>query len=195
VKRRGSTLIETLVALAVFSLIAGVIVAVFIVSHRYSRLYRQVSLAQREATLSQQVLTRDLSLCLHSSLRPASAVNASWLLSCAPTPPNKISFASPSGEILYQRWLGIWVDPEGRLWKSFIPLPAPAPASVLDLTLAPTSISPFMAAPRKHQIGRSLSYLRLSAEEHAINLEIQINTSEDSSRPTRYRLVTTIGSL
>ena len=195
VRKRGFTLIEILIALVIFSLITAVISAVFIVAHRYSRLYQQVSRAQRETALAQQAMKRELSRCHYSTLHPSPAVNGTWALSCSPlqSSNDKIGFDSVSGEVLWRKWVGIWIDSDSNLQMAELPLSSPITLLDFDPTSAPTSIVPFNTRPRRRLAG-SISSFRVFPEMQGLGLELEALTSLDSSRPTRYRLHTTFST-
>lgn len=190
--RRGSTLVEVLVGLAVFTLLTGIIASVAIVSYRYSRLYNQVSLGQREAVHLMQGLSRELSRCNAMTMAPTTpAVNATWCLSCS-VPEGQaglVGFDAASGRLLWQKWVGIWVDADGRVFRAEKVLASPATLGNVDFTTQPVAVSDFFAAPGRRQLANSVARFSIERATHQFVVEIDTLTSLPGNPTTTYHLV------
>ena len=187
--RRGFTLVETLVGLALFGLVSGVILAVFLMSHRYSRLYRQVSDAHRETVSCMQGISREVMRAHNQTVQ--AAVNATWFLSSKPveTNPGEVEFDPSSGQLLWHKWLGIWCDSQGEVKVSELPLSGGSrPFLSVDLTSEPTSISPFIAQSRQRRLGASIVSLQFTKDAHLVRVNMTSVTSTAGNPNTRYQL-------
>lgn len=187
---RAFTLIELLVGLAVFALITGIIAAVFVVAHRYTRLYQQVSQAQREAVQCMREMSRELLRGRSETLRPSVAVNATWFLSNQP-PEGSVKLAefSPQGEVLWHKWVGIWCQSDGDVRRAEIALAGVAqPILSVDLTSCPTLLSAFTSLPRFRRLASSISRFEVVCDAKVITVDINGETHNAGNPATRYHL-------
>ena len=189
---RGLTLLEVLVVLALFSLVSGMILAVFILTHRYSRLYQQVSQAHRETAKCMQGISRELARAHHDSFRPASMVNVTWCLSSKPLDGVNqalVEFDPVSGEMLWHKWIAIWCDGQGEVRLSELPLAGGTQTFLsVDLTTAPASLASFTTIPRQVLLGSSMSSLRIDRNERFVTVDLVSLTSSNGNPVTRYQL-------
>ena len=189
--KRGFTLTEVLVSLALFSLLSGIILAVFILAHRYSRLYQQVSQAQREAVSCMQGIARELVRGHNQTFPPLSVVNGTWFLSSKTLDGNVTlaEFDSTSGELLWQKWVGIWCDAMGEVRVYEQPLVG-GPKSFLnvDLTNAPTSLSALTSLPRQRRLGATITSLIFTRDSRLVTVELLSETTNPGNPITRYQL-------
>lgn len=189
-KARGFSLIEALVACAVFSLLTGIIGLVFVTAHRYSRLYQRVSQAQREVVLCLQHLGRDLNRSHADSLRPGFVCQDEfWFLTFQSDAGNPLSY-DPNGQVVYREWVGIWLDPNGGLvWRGQVALNGgPKPWTEVNLALAPSSISPFQSSTRRRRLASSITQLQLEQKGKQVQINIESQTQAPGNPVTRYRV-------
>lgn len=182
-------MIEVLVSLAIFTLICGVIVAVFVLSHRYSRLYSQVSESQREAVHAMQGLRLELGRARMQTLLPTSAVNSTWFLSndLGETEEGIVQFSS-EGQILWQKWVGVWISNEGQLLRSEMSLGGPKTISEVDFSTQPDGIHHFQTGPARRRMASSLARFEVVPEVGQTRVEILVETSLPGNPKTWYSL-------
>lgn len=188
---RASSLLEALVALTVFGLVAGLIAGVFVLSHRYTRVSQQVSRAQREAAHCMQALHAEFSRAASQTFQPVPGVNQVWFLSNRlPEGQGGLVEFSERGQILWQKWVGVWSQPDGFVYRSELPLvggstafeevglPASAPASILQFTVL----------SGKRRIASAIRGFTVSVDSRVVTVELESQTSNAGNPPTRYRM-------
>lgn len=185
-QRRAFTLVELLVGSLVFILITGVIGVVFITAHRYTRLYQQVSLAQREALHCLQQVSRELLRGRAESLNPDPAVNATWFLSSQPPlGTSQAAEFNPHGVLLWQKWVGIWCSSTGEVRCSEQALSPPLPWLEIAPTSHPGDISPFQSGAHR-RLASYISSLRLWRDQKLVTVEVISQTQQFGNAPTRF---------
>jgi prepilin-type N-terminal cleavage/methylation domain-containing protein len=190
-RRRAFSLIEVLVSLAVFTLITGVIATVFVVSHRYTRLYHQVSQAQREAVVCVREMSRELVRGRCETLAPSGgAVNATWFLSNQPLEGSLAPAEfSPQGAVLWHKWVGLWCRPDGDVRRAEIALTGVAqPYLQVDLTSCPSLISDFTALPRYRRLASHINRFEIRGDSNMFTIDVLSESHNAGNPPTRYRL-------
>ena len=199
--KRAASLLEVVVALAVFAMVTTLITAVFTLAHRYTRVYHQLSTAQRECVRCMQSLTERLRQCRAETLQPVTAVNVCWGLSCVPpqTLPKKTEFDPATGDLRFHKWQGIWCQSDGQVWVAELPLSGGAatfPETVVDPALlapAPTSQAPFLAAPGRHLLAKSVRRFQVTAaSSRLVHVEIETQSTESGNPATRYLLTSNV---
>ncbi len=190
--KRAASLLEVIVALAVFALVTTLIASVFSLAHRYTRVYHQLSTAQRECVRCMQGMTERLRHCRVETVQPVTAANVCWALSSVPpeTAPKITEFDSTTGSILFQKWQGIWSQPDGQVLVAEIPLTG-GPATLEDalLAVAPTSGSAFLALPRRHLMAKAVRRFQVwPMPSRLIHVEIETQSTESGNPATRYFL-------
>ncbi len=184
--RRAFTLVELLVGSLVFLLITGVIGAVFITAHRYTRLYQQVSLAQREALHCLQEVSRELLRGRAETMPPDPAVNATWFLSNQPPLATaRAAEFNPQGVLLWQKWVGIWCSPAGEVRCSELALSLPSPWPEISEASYPSSIGPFQSGTTR-RLASHISSLRLWRDQKIVTVEVISQTQQFGNAPTRF---------
>ena len=185
------------VALAVFALVTTLIASIFSLAHRYTRVYHQLSTAQRECVRCMQSMTERLRQCQAETVQPVTAVNVCWALSCVPpeTLPKKIGFDSTTGEVEFQKWQAMWCQPDGQVLVAELPLASGSvtfQATVVDPSLlapSPTSVAPFLTAPARQLLAKSVRRFQVTAApSRLIHLEIETQSTESGNPATRYFL-------
>lgn len=189
-------MLEVVVALAVFALVTTLISAIFSLAHRYTRVYHQLSTAQRECVRCMQGLTERLRQCRAGTLTPVTAVNVCWALSSVPpeTAPKGAEFDAITGELKFQKWQAIWCQTDGQVLVAELPLVG-GPASLPTALLAPipSSVSAFLAAPGRHLLAKAVRRFGVSAmPSHLIHLEVETQSTESGNPATRYFLSSTV---
>ena len=187
--RRAFTLIETLVGFCIFALLTGIIAAVFIAAQRYGRLSERVSTAQREAVLCMQAIGRELTRSHSDTLLPnANPSDKFWMLSWQTGGDPPVQY-SPDGATQYQAWVGIWKDSKGDVRRSQVPLTGgPQSISDVDLTGAPGTIGPFLAAARQRRLAGHISLLQLEISGRLSTVHLESQTQNPGNPPTRYQV-------
>lgn len=194
---RAASLLEVVIALAVFALVTTLIATMFSLAHRYTRVYHQLSTAQRECVRCMQSMTERLRQCRSETLQPATAVNVCWALSCVTpeTLPKTTEFDPNTGELEFQKWQGMWCQSDGQVLVAELPLTSGSntfAATVADPALlapAPTSGTPFLTAPARHLLARSVRRFQVTAApSRLIHLEIETQSTESGNPATRYFL-------
>lgn len=189
---RGASLVELVVALAVFGLVTGLIATIFALSHRYTRVYHQLSSAERECLRCVESVTSLLRPCRAESLGPTTAVNVCWALSShsPETTVANTSFDETSGQLLYKKWQGIWCQLDGLVKSSELPLAGgEAEFEAVMAGATPTSVSEFLVAPRHHLLARNIrSFSASQAGSDLIRLQVESQTTESGNPATRYQI-------
>jgi len=188
--RRGASLVEVLVALGVFGLITSLIAGVFVVSHRYTRVSQQVSRAQREAARCMQAFYAELSRAHSRMIRPGLGIKEVWFLSSLPPEgsPGPGAFAD-NGELLWQKWVGIWCQSDGMVYRSEIPLVGgPKQFSQLTPTAGPTAIISFTVLANKRRIAAGIREFQVQVDSRVATVDVESETSNAGNLPTRYHL-------
>lgn len=187
--KRAFTLIEVLVSMAIFTLLCGVIVAVFILAHRYSRLYSQVSESQREAVRAMQGLQHELSRARVQTILPASAVNSTWFLSndLSETQEGIVEFSS-DGQVLWQKWVGIWISSDDQMLRSEIGLGGPKTLAEVSFSSQPDGIHHFQTGPSRRRLASSVAQFGVFPEDGETRVEILVETSLPGNPKTWYHL-------
>lgn len=188
--RRGSSLMEALVALTVFGLVAGLIAGVFILSHRYTRVSQQVSRAQREAVRCMQAFLAEFSRASSQTFRPVSAVNETWFLSNRLVEGQAgLGEFDDKGQILWQKWVGVWRQADGSVWRSELPVAGgPRPFDDRFLVTGPSSILQFSVLGTKRRIASAIRGFTLSVDSRVVSIELESETSNSGNPSTRYRM-------
>lgn len=189
-KRRGASLIEALVALSVFGLVAGLIAGVFILSHRYTRVSQQVSRAQREAARCMQAMFVEFSRASSETFRPALGASQIWFLSNRmPEGQSGLGEFNDRGQILWQKWVGVWCQPDGSVYRGELPLVSgPEPFEEVDLSAAPGSIASFSVLASKRRIAAAIRSFTVTVDSRVVSVEVESQTSNSGNPPTRYHL-------
>ena len=192
-KRRrlqASSLAEALVALSVFGLVAGLIAGVFILSHRYTRVSQQVSRAQREAARCMQALSAEFSRGSSQTLLPVVPLNEVWFVSNRPPEPQAaLAEFDEHGEILWQKWVGIWRQDDGSVYRSEVPLVGGArPDPETPPAGQPASILTFSTLAGKRRIASAIRSFRVSVDGRIVNVDLESETSNSGNPPTRYHM-------
>lgn len=193
--RRAFTLIEILVSLAVFGLLTGVIVTVFGVTHRYTRLYQQVSLAQREAVLCMREINRELGRGSAQTLTsPSAGVNATWFLSNQPLENStKVAEFTDMGVVKWHKWVGVWCQSSGDVRRAEIELQGgPQPFSTVNLSGCPTLLSDFQTLPRSRRLASYITRFQVTADSKVVSVEVRAEAQVPGRPPTRYHLSSSI---
>ena len=188
--RRGATVIEVLVGLAVFALLTTLIAGVFILSHRYTRVSQQVSRAQREAAQCMQAFYADVKRSHSQTYRPVTAVNETWFLSNRPLDTDsQVADFNTSGEILWQKWVAIWAEADGNVFRGERTLGGGAKVfQDIDLSTEPSLLSMFSSSPKRERVGSAIRRFQLSLDEHVVTVELESETSNSGNPPTRYHM-------
>jgi len=189
--RRAFTLVEVLVSLVTFALLTGVIACVFAVAHRYTRLYQQVSSAQREAVHCVQSMSRDMLRGHSLTVHPVgTATNATWFLSNQP--PVSVPIAAEfdtTGELLWQKWVGIWCRSDGDVRRAEIPLVgSPQPYLNIDLSSAPVDVIAFTSLTRFQRLASSIARFQVRTDSRVVTIEAWSETHQAGNPPTRYQI-------
>ena len=189
-KQRAFTLIEILVATAVFSLLTGLIAAVFLLAHRYGRLYHRVSEVQRSVLLCLQKVGFDVSRSAATSVRPALAnADEFWMLTWQTGREPVVDYDPITGQPLYQKWLGYWRTPAGQIRRAELPLSGGNQVlSLIDFSAAPVAIAPFQASVSPTLMAEKVTLFRLEVEGRLGRLEVECQTQTPGNPVTRYRL-------
>ena len=190
---RGASVLEVLVGLAVFALVTTLITLAFTLAHRYTRVYHQLSSAERECMAGMGRISEILRQCPAESLQPPGiASDACWAISCLPpeSGPQALQFDPTSGRLLYQKWTGIWRQNDGQLVQSELALSgAPAPLVIALSAPTPSGIADFQAAPRHHRLAGSVRRFQVSnPSSNLIRVELETQTTESGNPATRYQL-------
>lgn len=194
-RRKGFTLIEVLVALAIFGLLTGVIVAVFVVAHRYTRLYQQVSTAQREAVQCLRQMTREFSRGSAQTLTsPTAGVNATWFLSNKPREASNVQAEFTNlGAVKWHKWVGLWCQSNGEVRRSEIQLAGgPQPFNLVNFSSQPGLLSDFQAQPQTHRLASHIVRFQATADSRIITLDIRSEAHLPNQPATRYHLISSI---
>lgn len=195
-RRSGASLVELVVAVAVFGLVTGLIATIFALSHRYTRVYHQLSSAERECVRCSEGISALLRPCRAESLQPATAVNVCWALS-SHWPSNtlgNIRFDQDTAELLYQKWHGVWCEPDGQVKSSELPLAGGAATFEAVMAAAhPTSISEFLVPPRHHLLAKSIRRFSVSSVGNDLfQVQVESQTTESGNPATRYQLSSSV---
>lgn len=195
-KQTGASLVELVVAVAVFGLVTGLIATIFALSHRYTRVYHQLSSAQRECVRCAEGITGLLRPCRAETVAPTTAVNVCWGLSSrwpSQTAGN-ISFDTDNGQLLYQKWHAAWCQPDGQVKSSELPLVGgEANFEVVLAGATPMSINEFLVSPRHHLLAKSIRRFSVSpAGADLLSIEVESQTTESGNPATRYQLSSTV---
>ena len=190
-RQRASSLAEVIVALAVFGLVAGLITGVFILSHRYTRVSQQVSRAQREAARCIQAMSIEFNRGHSQTFRPLPAVpNQVWFLSNRPLDGNPgLGEFNDQGEILWQKWVGMWGQPDGSVYRSEFPVVGGAvPFQDVDMGTAPTSLVSFSTLSGKRRIASAIRSFSVTVDSRVVTVELESQTSNSGNPSTLFRL-------
>ncbi|MBX3172642.1 MAG: type II secretion system protein [Candidatus Eremiobacteraeota bacterium] len=188
--RRAVSLVEALVALAVFGLITSLIAGVFVLSHRYTRVFQQVSRVQREAAHCMQAFQAELTRGHSQTYQPVPAVNETWFLSSRPLEgqPGLGEFAD-NGQLLWQKWVGIWRQPDGLVWRSELPLSGGArPFLLVDLDDQPSSLMAFSTLSSRRRLASAVRRFQVSVDSRIVTVELESETSNSGNPSTRYHM-------
>jgi type II secretory pathway pseudopilin PulG len=194
--QQGASLVEVVVALAVFGLVTALIGTIFALSHRYTRVYHQLSSAERECVRCTEALSSLLHPCRAESLGPGTAVNVCWALSSR-TPSTTVgntSFDPDSGQLLYKKWHGAWCQPDGQLKSSELPLVSgEATFEAVMLGATPSSVNDFLVAPRHHVLAKNIRRFSVSLlGSGLLHLEVESQTTESGNPATRYQISSSV---
>lgn len=175
--------------MTVFLLLAGIILMVFLAAHRYSRLYQKVSQAQRTVIHCMQNLGGDLTRSLADSLGPGPvASDGFWVLTWQRPDGQPPEFDAGSGQMLYQEWLGFWRDPQGQIWRAQRNLAGGGqPWQSVDLSLAPSAISDFLASAQKRSLGTRMTQFEIQLQGKEVRCTLECQTQESGNPRTRYQ--------
>lgn len=189
-RSRGSSLVEALVALGIFGLVVSLIAGVFILSHRYTRISRQVSAAQREAARCMQAFYVEVTRGSSETFPVVAGVDETWFLSNRPLESRSaLGEFSDHGEILWHKWVGIWREPDGVVYRSELPLVGGAqPFEDVNLATGPASIAFFSVAVGKRRIASAIRSFRVSVESRVVTIELESETSNAGNPSTRYHM-------
>ncbi|MBN9415616.1 hypothetical protein ABS71_19020 [bacterium SCN 62-11] len=187
---RASSLAEALVALSVFGLVAGLIAGVFVLSHRYTRISQQVSRAQREAVRCMQALSAEFCRGASSTFLPSSAINEVWFVSNRPLEAQTaLAEFDEHGEILWQKWVGIWRQDDGSVFRSEVPLTGGSrPEPETPPPGRPASILTFSTLSSKRRLASAIHSFKVSVDGRVVSVELESETSNSGNPPTRYHL-------
>jgi len=186
--RRASTLVEVLVGLAVFALITGLIASVFILSHRYTRVSQQVSRAQREVAQCMEKFYGEFKRGHSQSFQATTATNETWFLSNRP-PASEAALAefAPSGEVLWQKWVGIWCQADGVVYRGELDLVGgPAEFARVDLGTSPSTLAAISTQPGKKRLASAIRRFQVSLDQRVVTVDLESETSNSGNPPTRY---------
>ena len=188
--RRGASLVEALVALAVFGLITGLIAGVFVLSHRYTRVSHQVSRAQREAVRCMQAFYAELTRGHSQTFRPGLAVKEVWFLSSLPPQGSAgLGEFADNGELLWQKWVGIWCQADGFVYRSELPLVGGSKQfSEINLLAGPAAIVNFTVLGGKRRIGSGIREFQVRVDSRLVTVDLESETSNAGNPSTRFHL-------
>lgn len=187
-RRRAFTLVEVLVGVAVFCLLIGVIGAVSMLVHRYSRQAHQVSQAQREAVSCMRAVAAEVARARFDSWATDGG-EGYWFLSnrgpesetVAPT------FDPTTGQVLWRQWVGLWRDAGGEVRRAEIPLPgAGQPLLLVDWSTTPAGLATFTTLPRRRILARRITGFSMLVSGRECRAEIESTTSNGGNPRTRY---------
>jgi type II secretory pathway pseudopilin PulG len=188
--RRGATVLEILVGLAVFALLTALITGVFILSQRYTRVSQQVSRGQREAAQCMQAFYTEVKRSNSQTYRPVAAVNQTWFLSNRPPDTDgQVAVFDSKGEILWQKWVAIWCESDGNVYRSERTLQGGAMVfGDIDLSTEPSSLSMFSSLPKRQRLSGAIRRFQVGLEEHVVSIDLDSETSNSGTPPTRYHM-------
>lgn len=188
--RRAVSLVEVVVALAVFGLITTLIAGVFVLSHRYTRVSQQVSRAQREAARCMQAFYAEMTRAQSHTFKSASGVNEIWFLSSLPLEGRAgLGEFSDNGQILWQKWVGMWRDSDGFVYRSeTVLVGGPSPMDEVDLGTEPSSLVTFSLLPSKRRVASAIKSFQVSVDQRIVTVELDSETSNSGNPPTRYHM-------
>lgn len=186
--RRGVTLVEILVVVAVFALLMGVIGAVSVLVQRHQRQARQISEAHRQVGSCIRELATELGFGHHESWTTNGA-EGYWFLSSRPGESEERlpGFEVVTGELLWHGWVAIWREPSGEVRRSELRLPGgPEVLAAIDLERRPALLTAFTTLPRRRVLARQISRFQLRLAGLNCQLLLEATTSSAGNPPTRY---------
>ncbi|MFN8613737.1 MAG: hypothetical protein U0931_39750 [Vulcanimicrobiota bacterium] len=179
--------------MALFGLITALIGAAFTLGHRFTRVYHQLSTSERECTRCLARLGELLKKSSSQTLKPTSpADNACWVLSASPLNnlPDVTQFDDTTGELLYHKWLAVYLATDGRVVaaeKGLASGPAAFETAMLDPI--PPALSTFLATPRQRVLASSIRRFVVSGEGGRLfRVDVEAQSTESGNPATRYIL-------
>ena len=122
------------------------------------------------------------------SFQAATATNETWFLSNRPPAAEETlaDFAS-SGEVVWQKWVGIWCQADGVVYRGELGLVGGAvPFAQVDLGTAPSSLAAISTQPGKRRLASAIRRFQVSLDERVVTVDLESETSNSGNLPTRY---------
>lgn len=173
-------------------MITSLIATVFTLAHRYTRVYHQLSTAQRECSQCLARIGQLLERSRSDTLEPPAGVDACWFLSSVPPAnvPDTSTFDSTNGELQYHKWQAIYLRSDGQVLAAELPLGGGAAVyEVAILNPAPGALTNFLTAPSQRVLARSIRRFVVRPESsRMIEVQVEAQTTESGNPATRYLL-------
>jgi len=184
--------VEILVGLALFGMITTLIAVAFMLAHRYTRVYHQLSTAERECNQCLASVGHLLRRGRSETLQAPPSSDACWFLSSAPpvTSPDQTTFNQTSGELEYHKWQAIYRRSDGQVLAAEMPLAAGAAVfQAAMLNPVPTDLAVFLPTRPQRVLARSIRRLVVRSDSSGlIHVDVEAQTTESGNPATRYLL-------
>lgn len=176
-----------LTGLFVFSLLSGVVLATFVLSHRYLRDTSRFSELQRSATHAVARVAYELAHIRHGTLSPSAGQGFSGL-SSLPRDGSGGGGAFAGADLLWQQWRVVWCDAQGELRCAGDGLgPTGMSFSQIDQSTRP----PFVMLQSKVPsvtLGHHVASIEVKSEGSLASLQMLFDLGPGGAKTT-YRLV------
>ena len=182
--RRGFTVVETVVALSLLSILLLGLYAVLTIGYRQAREAEVFETVHREAMVGVKKLTQEIELTSRGSFNDLSA-GPSFIVFASPqqmqTVPNFEQYTyDGNGDLHWQKWVCYYLESsEQTVYRAEIALSSPLPAPPTTATQPPLSDFQALYSTDRKPVFRNCSQLRFRAGTTPASVRLTLETSDN----------------
>ena len=190
--RRGFTVVETVVALSLLSLLLLGLYAVLTIGYRQAREAEVFETVHREAMVGVKKLTQEIELTSRGSFSDLSS-GPTFVIFASPqqlqSAPNFEQYSyDGNGDLRWQKWVCYYLDSADQtVYRAEMALPSPVPAPPTAATQPPLSDFQALSAAERKPVFRNCSQLRFRVGTTPASVRLTLETSDNvnSDKVTR----------